>query len=260
MLKTGPEVQCFIYFCVSFKMKYMKYAMIILFLTGMLPSLMAQKEKKITILPFRPPKERVKRPQLPKKKTSKASVKSPKDVLDKQQMEKVDTVDDYLRRKSQPMMAPSSSSVYAATVPGFITGERSRYQKGETASTRKNIPFTFKPYDKYDQDPRNAPVYPNSYTDGGRGAGIGFDMNRTLALAFSKNARLKARNEKKRLWEKYPKVVPDDSLVNSLNVKPLKMLSVKQQQDSLICVKDSVTLSNDTVAVIRKRVNHHVNE
>lgn len=234
--------------------------MIILFLTGMLPSLMAQSEKKITILPFRPPKELVKRPQTSKKKTSKTPVEPKKETLDKEKMAKADTVDDYLRRKSQPMMAPSSSSLYATTVPGFITGERSRYQKGETESTKKNIPFTFGPYDKYDQDARNTPAYPNSYTDRGNGAGIGFDMNQTLAMAFSKNARLKARNEKKRLWEKYPKVVPDDSLVNSLNVKPQKMLSVKQQRDSLILTKDSVKFGRDTVAVRRKRVNHNENK
>lgn len=235
----------------------MKYIIIILFIIGIVSPVLAQNEKKITIQPFRPPKERIKRSQSSNKKTSKKPAVPQKETLDKKRMEKIDTVDDYLRRKSQPLTAPSSSSAYVTTVPGFISGERSRYQRGETASTKDSILFTFGPYDKYNQDARNRPAYPESYKDGGNGAGIGLDMNKVLSMAFSKKARLRAHNEKKRLWEKYPKVIPDDSLVNSLNVKPQKMLSVKQQRDSLTVIKDSVIMSKDTVTMKRRKLIHN---
>lgn len=218
----------------------MKYIilLILLFFAGF-PAIQAQNEKKITIVPFRPP-QKTKRPNASSKRAQGKPVPK-KRTLDKDAAAKADTVDDYLKRNSQPRMAPSSSSGYIATVPGYIDGERSRYQKGETQSSTRNIPFTFRPQDKLNGDPRNLPVVPGKA--GGdyerSGMAIGVDMNQALAMAFSKKARLRSRNAKKRLWEKYPKVSPNDSLVKQLNNKPDKMLSVKQQQDSLLQKTDS---------------------
>lgn len=97
------------------------------------------------------------------------------------------------------------------------------------------------------QDPRNQPVYPGMAGDAKAHAGmsISFDMNQALALAFSKKARLRAHNNKKRLWEKYPKVMPNDSLVKELNSNPAEMLSVKQQKDSLYQKPDSLPLKDN---------------
>lgn len=240
----------------------MKYFLLFLFLTGTLLPMQAQNEKKITILPFRPPKKQTKRSYTPKKQT--APQKPPvskNEKLDKDRMEKADTVDDYLKRNSQPMMAPSSSSTYTATVPGFVAGERSRYQKGETPSTMQHVPFKFEPNDKFEQDPRNRPVIPVGAGDvapNSGGAAISGDINGALAKVFSKNARLRARNKKKRLWEKYTKATPNDSLVEKLNDKPVKMLSLEQQKDSIISresvcsQKSSVPLRKDSVGVQRK--------
>lgn len=220
----------------------------------------AQSEKKITILPFQPKKEQVKRPSSARKKQNSRKV-APKQKksssLSKEQLEKKDTVNDYLKRESTLMkMAPAtSSSSLATTVPGFISKERSRYQKGQTPSTIKVIPFGHRTYDKYDQDARTLPVDPGSYSPS-NGAGLSFDMNEALSMAFSKKARMRERNRKNRLWEKYPKVIPDDSLVNELNVKPDKMLSVRQLADSVkvkaIMVDKQASTHKDSVAIKKK--------
>lgn len=222
----------------------MKYIFLILLSAWVINPIQAQNEKKIKILPFQLPKEKAKRPRAPQKKQS-----GSKTEVDKKLMEKVDTVDDYLKRNSQPMAAPSSSSSsYTSTVPGFIAGERSRYQNGKTPSTTQNVPFTFGPYDPYDQDARNRPANTGSYTEGGNGAGMSVDMNKALSMVFSKNARLRAKNAKKRIWEKYPKVKPKDSLVQELNNKPQIMLSRKQQKDSL----STTSSKRDSVAIVRE--------
>lgn len=227
----------------------MKYLLISLLLTWLtLPAQAQQREKKITILPFRPPKSAAKRSTAPKKK--KAAPAGKQEQLDRELMEKRDTVDDYLRRNSEPMLAPSSSSSsFSTTVPGFVAGERSRYQKGETPSTMQHVPFKFEPGDKFEQDARNRPVVPVGAGDvaPSGGAAISGDINGAIGKVFSKNARLRARNQAKRLWEKYPKVTPNDSLVKELNDKPKEMLSVRQQADSVALRKDSVLLRNRVV-------------
>lgn len=219
----------------------MKYLIIILLVLAIFSPVRAQNEKIIKIVPFRPSKEQVKRPNSSKRKQP---VKKQPYTVNKRQMEKEDTVAKYLKKNNHPIMAsPSSSGRYVATVPGFIEGERSRYQRGETQSSKKNIPFTFTPDDKFNRDPRYSPVIPNmkGVDRGGGGMGIGIDMNNALSMAFSKNARLRARNKKKKIWEKYPKVVPEDSVVKKLNADPLKMLSIQQRRDSTTAIKrDSV--------------------
>lgn len=241
----------------------MKYITLFILLVAFgYPTLQAQNEKKITILPYRPPKKTIRPKTSSKHKQAKPAPK--KEMLDKARIEKADTVDDYLRKNSQLRMAPSSSSsAYTATVPGFVAGERSRYQKGETQSSIRNIPFTFRPEDKFSRDPRNLPVEPG-VAGGGKshaGMGISVDLNQALAMAFSKNARLRARNGKKRLWEKYPKVVPNDSLVNELNSHPKKMLSVKQQNDSLIQLPDSaLKVTTSTLHTSGRQKNGNRNE
>lgn len=241
MLKTNGLLSCFSYFCVSFKTYRMKYSLLFSLVFGLFfMPLSAQNERKITILPFRSPKVVKKAKPLPQNRRNR---QERRDTLDRAYMEKEDTVKDYLNEHNRMKMAPSSSSTaFMATVPGFVAGERSRYRKGETESSTRNIPFTFRPEDKFNGDPRNQPAgTPMAGGDKGRAAmSLSVDMNRVLAMAFSKNARLRARNEKNRLWEKYGKVVPNDSLAEALNSRPKEMLSEKQQRERMAAKNDSI--------------------
>lgn len=240
MLKTNGLLSCFSYFCVSFKTYRMKYSLLLSLVFGLFfMPLSAQNERKITILPFRSPKVVKKAKPLPQRRNRQER----KDTLDRAFMEKEDTVKDYLKENNRMKMAPSSSSTaFMATMPGFVAGERSRYRKGETESSTRNVPFTFIPEDKFNGDPRNQPA--GTPMAGGNkaraGMSLSVDINRALAMAFSKNARLRARNEKNRLWEKYGKVAPNDSLVEALNSRPKEMLSEKQQRERMAAKSDSV--------------------
>ncbi len=211
---------------------------LVILLTGM-PSqpLQAQSEKNVRILPFHPSR---KKPRTVKKK-EKRKTDQP-----------VDTVAQRLKKETeaqQPEKATSTlSTTYNTTEPAFIARERDQYLKGNTASSTRHIQFdlnTVKGKDALDGDARTRPVNPGSYTDG-RGAGIGvgnLDFNHALSMAFSKNARLRAKNAENRYWEKWEQHRPDSLTAATVSDQPTRMLS-RPQQDEF--TRKANTLSNSS--------------